>query len=121
MTASNWVEDDLPLSYEFGYESFDGLFLSIRSISQLSDCQSDLPSSSRDDGRLSLLVHVLDSLGGVSESSKDVDLSGSVSSTSDILSWLTGQLDTSISGADDMLRVISVASSSVNHSIFAVL
>jgi ribulose-phosphate 3-epimerase len=48
------------------------------------------------------------------EASKDVDLSGSISSTSDILSWLTGQLDTSISGADDMLRVISVASSSVN-------
>jgi hypothetical protein len=27
MTASNWVEDDLSLSYEFGYESYDGLFL----------------------------------------------------------------------------------------------
>jgi hypothetical protein len=125
MRSLSWVDDDLPLSYEFGYLTPGDLSVSIlRSKQQLSSASTLLPSGTRAESvngtrssNLSCVVSVSDSLDSSSLSALTVSVTEKTMTTDALKSFLTDKIiaSQSTSNPDDLKSVLSLTTSALNQ------
>jgi hypothetical protein len=110
--ASEWEDEDLPVTYEFSYESLSGGYLVHRPRLELSHSSSLLPRGRSD--VLSTRVRVFDVLDGEAMESQGVEVLEVVMSVGDKESFLLSSLSTSEGDVDEMSKSISLGSSLLN-------
>ena len=103
LTALQWIDSELPLSYQFGYLSPSSYYITIQSRSAATFGSSKLPTAV--EGLLSTFLRVFDALDSNTTSLSTVAIteSNTVSSPSNILQFLKAGMNASRS-VDDIYR-----------------
>jgi len=114
--ASQWSDQELPLSYVFGFHSPSdySLILSIRSLSEIAFASSTLPAGLATNGHTIVCVtKVYDSYDAYATATFNVTVQA-ISSDTDAL--LQEQLSNSVGSTDSMKQVLSLSSAVLNRS-----
>jgi hypothetical protein len=123
MSSSHCMDEDLPLSYQFGYSSSlvaDAVeIVVLRSKMELSFASTTLPSGAVErDFSLVCVSRVFDALDSWSLASSDVTVRSVPMSLSDLQSYVWGGLNASLSSLDvDNLRTVIASSASVLNEV----
>jgi hypothetical protein len=118
--SSGWedVDLDLPLTYEFSFQSFSGTYLVHRSRLELSYSSSKLPRglSREHEGvsELSTRVRVFDSVDGRSEAYASVEVLALKLSSTEVRALLLASLSASEGNVDEMMKSIGLGSAVLN-------
>jgi hypothetical protein len=114
-SAVQWSDPDLPIQYQFGFESVTSLSrLVIVSKSEFSYAKSTLPAGPEDKlGLLNCSLQVYDSLGANAEKITTITVNKAVSLEDRQASVLL-LINSNTGSVDDTKRVLSVASSVIN-------
>jgi hypothetical protein len=114
-SASKYEDDDIPISYEFAYQSPSGSFLVFRSRLEKPFAHSVLPAGRAEVGNLlSTRLHVFDTLDAKVSSFVGVAVSAKYFSAEDTRNFLTDALSNSNGYADEMKQAVAMASSILN-------
>ncbi len=114
--ASQWSDQELPLSYVFGFHSPSdySLILSIRSLSEIAFASSTLPAGLATNGYTIVCVtKVYDSYDAYTTATFNVTVQA-ISSDTDAL--LQEQLSNSVGSTDSVKQVLSLSSAILNRS-----
>lgn len=106
MTASGWLDSDLPLTYQFGFVSPDG-FMTVQGKSEQSYSMAMLPSGEP----VTVRVHVYDVYGAYSVAGSDITVQKL--SASELMSNINSMMETTAS-VDDTKQMLSTVSSIIN-------
>lgn len=106
MTASEWSDTDLPITYQFGFVSPDG-FMTIQGKSEQSYSLAMLPAGEP----LTIKVQVYDLYGASSIAQTDINIQKL--NNEQLMSSITTMMDTS-SSVDDTKQILSIVSSIIN-------
>jgi hypothetical protein len=112
LTATHWIDIDLPLTYLFAYLSISGSPQVIRGKSESSFAESFLPG--RLGASLLSLVSVYDSFNALSTRYYEVAVDPAVMSPSQFQDVISSQLTSSAGNADGIKRTVSVAATVIN-------
>jgi len=114
--ASQWEDEDIPISYEFSYQSpFSSTnYLVHRSRQEISYSSSKLPSSNNGNKLLLTQVKVFDILDGKSSSFMSVEVLEKKISSLEIQNILESSLLSSEGDVEEMTKSISLGSSVIN-------
>jgi hypothetical protein len=115
--ASQWEDDDLPITYEFSYQSTSSLdiYLVIRSRMEVSFSSSSLPQGRNDEKNLlETKVTVFDRLDGKSELLQSVEVLEKKISITEIQDLVFASLNASEGNVEEMSKAISLGSSILN-------
>jgi hypothetical protein len=121
MTSLNWVDEDLPLSYQFGYLTSLTSFVVLRSKLELSHTSTLLPSGFPDANgtisNLTCVVFVFDHIGSSSQALSEVSVSEVVMSVEDLENFLLSGVNNSQlnNNPDDLKNSLSATSSVLNR------
>jgi hypothetical protein len=116
MQGVNWEDDDVPVTYQFAYESLQRDYVVNRGRSELTHTNAKLPAGQeQDDYVLSLQLEVFDALDAsvVSYGSAKVTVGTNLGSGG-IGDFVNNALTNSIGFTDDMKQAAAIASSLVN-------
>ena len=114
LSASQWSDSDLPLSFIFGYVTASSSLVTLQSRSAAAFALSQLPAG---DGLGSqVFAHVLDSLdcNATATASATVTSNPALSSFENILSWMQSQANSS-SSVDDVKRRVALTAHLANR------
>ena len=114
-TASNWQDEDLPLSYAFGFISSTGSLLNIQSKSEQSYGVSTLPAGPDFlENVLECVMQVYDSMNAHFGASNYTTVKRSTLSAADLQQKILQTLSDSTGSADGTKQVLAAASSVLN-------
>ncbi len=114
--ASQWSDQELPLSYVFGFQSLtdDSVILSVRSLSEIAFASSTLPAGDATNGYTIVCVtKVYDSYEAYSVATANVVVQAL---TSDTDSLLQEQLSSSVGSTESVKQVLALSSAVLNRS-----
>jgi hypothetical protein len=130
LMSSRCVDEDLPLSYQFGYSSMDDAVAAavvadamtmvvLRSKMELSYASTTLPSGSRDSNfSLSCLARVFDALESSSLLSSEAIVQAVSSTLDDLFGYVWSGLNESMSTSDaDQLKTVIASSAKVLNEV----
>ena len=113
--ASNWVDEDLPLSYQYGFISASGDTMVLQTKSEISYGTMVLPAG---DGQknhsLQCSVQVFDMMNANSRAETAVNVKELKLSSKDLQSLVTGELATAMKSVEGAKKAIATMSSVVN-------
>lgn len=113
-SASQWVDEDLPITYSFGFFSTSGDFQSLQSQSQLSFVLSTLPAGlAANENRLTCGVRLFDVLGSNSSSESDVVVFPFSGNSADVADIVSSSLSSGLT-TDQSLQILSTAGATLN-------
>ena len=107
MTASEWSDTDLPMTYQFGFVSPDG-FMPLQGKSEQSYSLLMLPAGEP----LTVKVHVYDAYGAYSIAISDIIVQKL--NTEELMSNINSMMETTTSSVDDTKQILSIVSSIIN-------
>jgi hypothetical protein len=115
--ASHWEDDDLPISYEFSYQSLSSgdTYLVFRSRMEVSFTSSTLPMG-RNDGSnlLTTRVSVFDSLDGRSRSTLSVEVLETIFTVNEVQDLVLTSLNSSVGDVEAITNVFSLTTTVLN-------
>ena len=114
--ASQWTDQELPLSYVFGFQSpsDDSVVLNVRSLSEIAFASSTLPAGDASSGYTIVCVaKVYDSYEAYSTATSDITVQALNGDTESILQ---AQLSDSLSSTESVKQVLSLSSAILNRS-----
>ena len=112
MLTTRWVDDDMPLTYEFGYYAVGGTLMVLQSQSLKSYTTSTLPAGKDTAGfKVSTVVQVFDSLSANSTVSAAVVVQAVLISTDDLSDMFD---ETSVEDVDETKKALSTTTSTIN-------
>jgi hypothetical protein len=121
MVSTGWIDEDLPLSYQFGYLTSTDQINVLRSRLELAYTSSLLPSASPQGNRihsnLSCVVNVFDQFDSISHSIFEVDVRAVEFSLDDLNIFLLSGMNSSAlsSNPDDLKNVLSSTTDLLNR------
>lgn len=116
LVTSQWTDDDnFPLSYEFGYFSANGQFLTVQSKSEATYGISQLPPGSEKDGYyVTCRVKVFDVFGSSNYAEALTKVEMVQFSLAEMQSKISASMETNAASTDGLKQTISVGSSILN-------
>jgi hypothetical protein len=116
LLASQWLSDELPLTYEFSYVSVAGVSLVLQSPSESSYTVGTLPAGDPAKRfRLTCVADVVDALGANSTVLRTVVVNNTAVNASSLQSMVLSQLAAGSGNANSVMKIISLASSVLNQ------
>ena len=114
--ALNWVDSDLPLSYQFSYRSLSGLSVVVRSKLELSFGTSLLPAGGADAfHRVTCIAQIFDSLSANSSAYYDVKVTSKPAlSVSAMKDFVAQSISDASTGADSIKQAIALSNYVLN-------
>jgi hypothetical protein len=115
--ASRWTDDDMPLSYQFGYENpKDGSILIVRGRAEIAFADTSLPSGGESrDNKVLCTVKVFDFLNAFTVGSEHATVNKLDISSSDFEDLVMNNLNANSGDVDGTKEVVSVATSVANN------
>ena len=115
--ASRWVDDDMPLSYQFGYENpKDSSILIVRGRAEIAFADTTLPSGGASrDNKVLCTVKVFDFLNAFTVGSEYAVVEKLNITSSALGALVTDNLDAAAGDVDGTKEVLSVATSVANN------
>jgi hypothetical protein len=108
--ANNWVDSDLPLTYQFGFISPSfGTFMSLQAQSEVNLVSSLLPSGSGTDSSLSCAAQIFDSYNANTSSSRTIQVTAMSITVVEALSKLSDSLSGQLSSVNGMKKMVSLS------------
>ena len=113
--SSKWFDEDLPLSYSYGFIEISGTTMTLQSRSEISYSNASLPAGAASAGfALNVVAQVFDVLNGVSTAYNSVTVNKTDLSSSALKSLVSSQLSVGSASVDSTKKIIATASSILN-------